>query len=84
MTSQVKISLRRIKNDLIKPLSNRRSRCAKSDSSSLSDYRNAWRTVHPKRLQALQNEKQPSSTEELLKLVLAQGEVIRRQLKKLR
>lgn len=32
----------------------------------------------------LQNEKQPSSTEELLKLVLAQGEVIRRQLKKLR
>lgn len=72
----MKISLRRIKND------RRKSRC-RSDSSTWSD-RAAWKTVHPKRLHALQNEKQPSSTEELLKLVLAQGEVIRRQLKKLR
>lgn len=77
--SQVKISLRRIKYD--RPPS-RRTRC-RSDSSTWSD-RSAWKTIHPKRLHALQNEKQPSSTEELLKLVLAQGEVIRRQLKKLR
>ncbi|RZC34068.1 ras association domain-containing protein 10, partial [Asbolus verrucosus] len=76
---EVKISLRRIKYD--RPPS-RRTRC-RSDSSTWSD-RSAWRTIHPKRLHALQNEKQPSSTEELLKLVLAQGEVIRRQLKKLR
>lgn len=46
--------------------------------------RDAWKTLHPKRLATLQNEKEPSNTEELLKLVLAQGEVIRRQLKKLR
>ncbi|KYB28160.1 hypothetical protein TcasGA2_TC007083 [Tribolium castaneum] len=76
---EVKISLRRIKYD--RPPS-RRTRC-RSDSSTWSD-RSAWKTIHPKRLHALQNEKQPSSTEELLKLVLAQGEVIRRQLKKLR
>ncbi|KAI4462811.1 ras-associating domain containing protein [Holotrichia oblita] len=78
---EVKISLRRIKNDHAITLS-RRSRY-RSDSSTWSD-RSAWKTIHPKRLNALQNEKQPSSTEELLKLVLAQGEVIRRQLRKLR
>ncbi|XP_022918915.2 ras association domain-containing protein 10-like [Onthophagus taurus] len=76
---EVKISLRRIKSD---GATSRRTRF-KSDSSTWSD-RNSWKTIHPKRLNALQNEKQPSSTEELLKLVLAQGEVIRRQLKKLR
>lgn len=79
--TEVKISLRRVKLDLLRPTS-RRTRC-RSDSSTWSD-RSAFKTIHPKRLQALQNEKQPSSTEELLKLVLAQGEVIRRQLKKLR
>ncbi|XP_057658591.1 ras association domain-containing protein 10-like isoform X1 [Diorhabda carinulata] len=79
--SEVKISLRRVKSDALRPPS-RRTRC-RSDSSTWSD-RSAFKTIHPKRLQALQNEKQPSSTEELLKLVLAQGEVIRRQLKKLR
>ncbi|GJQ64982.1 hypothetical protein Trydic_g7145 [Trypoxylus dichotomus] len=78
---EVKISLRRIKNDHAITLT-RRSRY-RSDSSTWSD-RSAWKTIHPKRLNALQNEKQPSSTEELLKLVLAQGEVIRRQLRKLR
>ncbi|CAH1159431.1 unnamed protein product [Phaedon cochleariae] len=78
--SEVKISLRRVKHDMHRPPS-RRTR--KSDSSTWSD-KGAFKTIHPRRLQALQNEKQPSSTEELLKLVLAQGEVIRRQLKKLR
>lgn len=76
--TEVKISLRRLKYDRTL----RRSRC-RSDTSLWSD-KNSFKTVHPKRLTALQNEKQPSSTEELLKLVLAQGEVIRKQLKKLR
>ncbi|KAF2884610.1 hypothetical protein ILUMI_21560 [Ignelater luminosus] len=76
---EVKISLRRIKDD---NFTNRRKRC-RSDSSTRSD-RSAYKTVHPRRLHALQNEKQPSSTEQLIKLVLAQGEVIRRQLRKLR
>ncbi|XP_050506122.1 ras association domain-containing protein 10-like isoform X2 [Diabrotica virgifera virgifera] len=79
--TEVKISLRRVKPEAMRP-SSRRARC-RSDSSTWSD-RSAFKTIHPKRLQALQNERQPSSTEELLKLVLAQGEVIRRQLKKLR
>ncbi|KAJ8947698.1 hypothetical protein NQ318_001537 [Aromia moschata] len=79
--TEVKISLRRKKHEIHRPPS-RRTRC-RSDSSTWSD-RSAWKTIHPKRLHALQNEKQPSSTEELLKLVLAQGEVIRKQLKKLR
>ncbi|XP_019881082.1 ras association domain-containing protein 10 [Aethina tumida] len=76
--TEVKISLRRIKNDG----RSRRPRC-KSDCSQWSD-KSAWKTIHPKRLHQMQNEKQPSSTEELLKLVLAQGEVIKRQLRKLR
>ncbi|XP_060530118.1 ras association domain-containing protein 10-like [Cylas formicarius] len=75
--AEVKISLRRTKNDRS---AYRRTKC-RSDASTYSD-RSAWKTIHPKRLHALQNE--PSTTEELLKLVLAQGEVIRRQLKKLR
>ncbi|XP_074039318.1 uncharacterized protein isoform X1 [Leptinotarsa decemlineata] len=79
--SEVKISLRRVKHESHRPPS-RRTRC-RSDSSTWSD-KSVLKTIHPKRLQALQNERQPSSTEELLKLVLAQGEVIRRQLKKLR
>ncbi|KAF7268091.1 hypothetical protein GWI33_018752 [Rhynchophorus ferrugineus] len=76
--TEVKISLRRLRSDRS---SNRRTKC-RSDASTHSD-RSVWKTIHPKRFQALQ-EKEPSSTEELLKLVLAQGEVIRRQLKKLR
>ncbi|KAL3267137.1 hypothetical protein HHI36_011277 [Cryptolaemus montrouzieri] len=75
---EIKISLRRIKSERT---CNRRMR--RTDSSTWSD-RNSWKTLHPKRLASLQNEKEPSNTEELLKLVLAQGEVIRRQLKKLR
>ncbi|XP_017767895.1 PREDICTED: ras association domain-containing protein 9-like [Nicrophorus vespilloides] len=78
---EVKISLRRIKNEGGSNLS-RKSRY-RSNASLLSE-RSAFKTIHPKRLAALQNEKQPSSTEELLKLVLAQGKVIRKQLKKLR
>ncbi|KAB0799302.1 hypothetical protein PPYR_07182 [Photinus pyralis] len=76
---EVKISLRRIKDE--RYLS-RKKRC-RSDSSTRSD-RSAYKTVHPRRLHALQSEKQPSSTEQLIKLVLAQGEVIRKQLRKLR
>ncbi|XP_044748986.1 ras association domain-containing protein 9-like [Coccinella septempunctata] len=75
---EIKISLRRIRSDRT---CNRRMR--RTDSATWSD-RNSWKTLHPKRLATLQNEKEPSNTEELLKLVLAQGEVIRRQLKKLR
>ncbi|XP_030767759.1 ras association domain-containing protein 10-like [Sitophilus oryzae] len=76
--TEVKISLRRLRSDRS---SNRRTKC-RSDASIHSD-RSAWRTIHPKRFQSM-HDKEPSSTEELLKLVLAQGEVIRRQLKKLR
>lgn len=61
--------------------SNRRTKC-RSDVSIHSD-KSMWKTVHPKRFQGL-TDKGPSSTEELLKLVLAQGEIIRKQLKKLR
>ncbi|CAG9765464.1 unnamed protein product [Ceutorhynchus assimilis] len=75
--TEVKISLRRLRSS-----TNRRTKC-RSDVSTHSD-RSMWKTVHPKRFQTLNTEKGPSSTEELLKLVLAQGEVIRRQLKKLR
>ncbi|XP_018324681.1 ras association domain-containing protein 10-like [Agrilus planipennis] len=77
--TEIKISLRRVKDERFL---SRRKRW-RSDSSNWSD-RSAYKTVHPKRLHALQNEKHPSSTEQLLKLVLAQGEVIRKQLKKLR
>lgn len=67
------MSLRRIKHD------------RRRDRYHLGTERALWKTVHPKRLQAFKNETQLlSSTEELLKLVLVQGEVIRRQLKKLR
>lgn len=76
---EVKILLRRIKDDRF---TNRKRRC-KSDSSTKSD-RSAYKTIHPRRIHALQIEKEPSSTEQLIKLVLAQGEVIRKQLKKLR
>ncbi|XP_050298668.1 uncharacterized protein LOC126737710 isoform X2 [Anthonomus grandis grandis] len=75
----VKISLRRLRSDRS---SNRRTKC-RSDASTHSD-RSIFKTVHPKRFQALNTEKGTSTTDELLKLVLAQGEVIRRQLKKLR
>lgn len=75
---EIKISLRRIKNDRTCKRKIRRA-----DSATWSD-KNSWKTIHPKRLTTLQNDKEPSNTEELLKLVLAQGEVIRRQLKKLR
>nr|CAI5832932.1 unnamed protein product [Callosobruchus analis] len=60
----------------------RKSRCRSESSESAV----AWKTVHPKRLNQLHS--QYSSTcatnEELLRLVLKQGEVIRKQLKKLR
>ncbi|ENN73830.1 hypothetical protein YQE_09570, partial [Dendroctonus ponderosae] len=62
--------------------SNRRTKC-RSDASTHSD-RSLCNTLHPRRFQMLNGGKEPSSTEELLKLVLAQGEVIRRQLRKLR
>ncbi|KAF5302864.1 hypothetical protein FQA39_LY02044 [Lamprigera yunnana] len=77
--TMVKISLRRVKDERF--LSRRKR--SRSDSSTRSD-KSAYKTIHPRRLHALQSEKQPSSTEQLIKLVLAQGEVIRRQLRKLR
>ncbi|XP_066140961.1 ras association domain-containing protein 10-like [Euwallacea fornicatus] len=76
--AEVKISLRRLRSDRS---SNRRTKC-RSDVSIHSD-KSMWKTVHPKRFQML-TDKGSSSTEELLKLVLAQGEIIRKQLKKLR
>lgn len=98
--SEIKLTLRRIKSDRnnTKDIcekkgdnrgggggSSRRLRHKHhAETGSVRSDRSAFRTVHPKRITALQNEKQPSSTEELLKLVLAQGEVIRKQLKKLR
>lgn len=77
---EVKIMLRRTK-----PEKNQNRRLRRTDSSTWSD-KNSFKTLHPKKLYASQNEKieKPSNTEELLKLVLAQGEIIKRQLKKLR
>ncbi|ERL85665.1 ras association domain-containing protein 10 [Dendroctonus ponderosae] len=77
--AEVKMSLRRLRSGRS---SNRRTKC-RSDASTHSD-RSLCNTLHPRRFQMLNGGKEPSSTEELLKLVLAQGEVIRRQLRKLR
>nr|CAH7744245.1 unnamed protein product [Callosobruchus chinensis] len=60
----------------------RKSRCRSESSESAA----AWKTVHPKRLNLLHSQysSATATNEELLRLVLKQGEVIRKQLKKLR
>ncbi|CAH1985762.1 unnamed protein product [Acanthoscelides obtectus] len=60
----------------------RKSRCRSESSESAA----AWKTVHPKRLNQLHSQysSATATNEELLRLVLKQGEVIRKQLKKLR
>lgn len=87
--SEVKISLRRISSHKTEEhISNRSRRRHHRSTESVSSWGSKHgHTLHPRRLYALAADHRqlpPGGTEELLKLVLAQGEIIRKQLKRLR